>query len=72
MSGDDNEIEIKDIDYDINEREKARELGVELPDAPVTGLGNVEPEMDDEDIEEDEEDIIADNIDGEIDEGFEE
>jgi len=72
MSGDDNEIEIKDIDYEINEKEKARELGVELPDAPVTGLGNVEPEIDDEDIEEDEEDIIADDIDGEIDEGLEE
>jgi len=72
LSGNDNEIEIKDIDYEMNEKEKARELGVELPDAPVTGLGDVEPEIDDEEIEEDEEDILADDIDGEIEEGFEE
>ena len=38
LSGDDREIQIKDIDYDMNEKEKARELGMELPDAPVTGL----------------------------------
>jgi len=72
LSGDDNEIEIKDIDYDMNEKEKARELGVELPDAPVTGLGDAGPEFDEEDIEEDEEDITADTIEGEIEGSFEE
>jgi DNA-directed RNA polymerase subunit beta len=32
LSGDDQEIAIKDIDYEVNEKEKARELGLELPE----------------------------------------
>lgn len=35
LSEDNQEIAIKDYDYDANEREKARELGVELPDIAV-------------------------------------
>ncbi|MDD2585997.1 MAG: DNA-directed RNA polymerase subunit beta [Syntrophomonadaceae bacterium] len=35
LSGDDQEILIKDVDYDVNEKEKARELGVELPESTV-------------------------------------
>ncbi|MGI6433834.1 MAG: DNA-directed RNA polymerase subunit beta [Syntrophomonadaceae bacterium] len=35
LSEDDREITIKDIDYDVNEKEKARELGLELPESTV-------------------------------------
>ena len=31
LSNDDKEIQIRDVDYDLNEREKARELGVKFP-----------------------------------------
>lgn len=35
LSNDDQEITIKDIDYEVNEKEKARELGLELPQSTV-------------------------------------
>jgi DNA-directed RNA polymerase subunit beta len=35
LSGDDREIQIKDVDYEVNEKEKARELGLEIPESTV-------------------------------------
>ncbi|HWP98256.1 MAG TPA: DNA-directed RNA polymerase subunit beta [Syntrophomonadaceae bacterium] len=35
LSGDNREILIKDVDYEVNEKEKARELGLELPEATL-------------------------------------
>ena len=42
LSGDDHEIQIKDVDYALNEREKARELGMDLPEIPMAHDGEVE------------------------------
>jgi len=58
LSDEEKEVIIKDIDYDINEREKARELGLELP---ATALGNTSISHDD--IEEDEEQDELDDYD---------
>jgi DNA-directed RNA polymerase subunit beta len=35
------EIQIKNVDMDINEQDKARELGLEVPEVPVSAGGNV-------------------------------
>jgi DNA-directed RNA polymerase subunit beta len=64
LTGDDKEIQIKDIDLEISEKEKARELGVELPEvAAVSSYANIDGGHI-EDIEEDE-DIDDDEIFGE-------
>ncbi|MGI6452851.1 MAG: DNA-directed RNA polymerase subunit beta [Syntrophomonadaceae bacterium] len=64
LSGDESEITIKDIDYEVNEKEKARELGLELPETSMARTDNVqtetpgdeeEDEVMEEDIEDDEE-----------------
>ncbi|HZJ85019.1 MAG TPA: DNA-directed RNA polymerase subunit beta, partial [Syntrophomonadaceae bacterium] len=55
LSDNDEEVQIKDPDMEVNEREKARELGVELPEL----IGEPE-EVGSNDIEEDEDDDILD------------
>lgn len=52
LSGEDEEILIKDIDYDVNEKEKARELGLEIPETTVGRTDQTE-ELIEEDLEED-------------------
>ncbi|NLG33459.1 MAG: DNA-directed RNA polymerase subunit beta, partial [Syntrophomonadaceae bacterium] len=64
LSEDDSEIHIKDIDYEVNEKEKARELGVELPETTIGRPDNVNNELN-EDIDE-EEDIDFDESDEDI------
>jgi len=54
LSGDDHEIQIKDVDYALNEKEKARELGMELPEVPIARTADVNKSLDqDLDAEED-------------------
>ncbi len=52
LSGEDEEILIKDIDYEVNEKEKARELGLEIPETTVGRTDQTE-ELTDEDVEDD-------------------
>ncbi|MGS0765766.1 DNA-directed RNA polymerase subunit beta [Syntrophomonas curvata] len=63
LSGNDQEIQIKDIDYELNEKEKARELGVEIPETVVGGPDGIERLDDDDDAIDLEEDIDL-NVDG--------
>ncbi len=58
LSGNDQEIQIKDIDYELNEKEKARELGVEIPETVVGGPDGIERLDDDDDASD-----LDDNID---------
>ncbi|HHV17082.1 MAG TPA: DNA-directed RNA polymerase subunit beta, partial [Gelria sp.] len=46
LSSDDQEIQIRDVDYDLNEREKARELGVEIPETMVGGPDGIDAKDD--------------------------
>ncbi|MGI6413605.1 MAG: DNA-directed RNA polymerase subunit beta [Syntrophomonadaceae bacterium] len=64
LSEDDSEIHIKDMDYEVNEKEKARELGVELPETTIGRPDNVNNELN-EDIDE-EEDMDFDESDEDI------
>lgn len=41
LGADNTEIQIKDIDLEVNEQEKARELGMDLPELVVSAGGNV-------------------------------
>ncbi len=77
LSEDDQEITIKDIDYEVNEKEKARELGLELPESTVARsaqsgseyieVGTVEePDVDDSADHLDEELLSAEALDEEI------
>jgi len=52
LSNDDHEIQIKDVDYALNEREKAIELGMDLPEIPMVHDGEVEKVFE-EDFEQD-------------------
>jgi DNA-directed RNA polymerase subunit beta len=54
LSEEDEEIVIKDVDYEVNEKEKARELGLELPEAPLgsTGVEEINEADDMEDLDE--------------------
>jgi len=65
LSGNDQEIQIKDIDYELNEKEKARELGVDIPETVVggpDGYENIDDEADpDKDI-----DVNVDDIDDDL------
>ncbi|MGS0745425.1 DNA-directed RNA polymerase subunit beta [Syntrophomonas erecta subsp. sporosyntropha] len=56
LSGDDKEIQIKDADYEVNEKEKARELGLELPEAAVNqnNKAQAKKNKDNDDDDEDE------------------
>ncbi len=40
LGADNSEVQIQDIDLDISEKEKARELGVELPETSAINTGN--------------------------------
>lgn len=44
LSDEDEEIVIKDVDYEVNEKEKARELGLDIPEAPLGSAGVKEVE----------------------------
>jgi DNA-directed RNA polymerase subunit beta len=58
LSSDEKEVLIKDIDYEINEREKAKELGLDLPVTALGTTGVIDREVEeDEDQEEPEEDF---------------
>ncbi len=85
LSGDDREIQIKDIDYELNEKEKARELGVELPESRVATnaaqaqADDLEVEGEDPEIDEGEpeaadveEDIVEEELDTEVEEDLDE
>jgi len=48
LSDDDHEIQIKDVDFALNEREKAIELGMDLPDVPMAHDGEADKVLDDE------------------------
>jgi len=62
LGADNTEIQIKDIDLEVNEQEKARELGMDLPELAVSAGGNVAKALghqmssEDFDLSEDEED----------------
>ena len=58
LSDKDQEIQIKDVDYELNEKEKARELGVEIPETMVGGPDSIDGE--DEDLDLTEEDVVDD------------
>ncbi|CFX37312.1 DNA-directed RNA polymerase, beta subunit [Syntrophomonas zehnderi OL-4] len=76
LSGDDHEIQIKDMDYALNEKEKARELGVDLPEVSASRRGegskSYEKGIDqDEDPDDDDPDDIEDlgtHLEGDLDE----
>jgi len=53
LAGDNREIQIKDVDYGLNEKEKARELGVELPESRVA-TNAAQAQADDLEVEEEE------------------
>ena len=62
LSGNDQEIQIKDIDYELNEKEKARELGVDIPETMVGGPDSIDGEDDNLDIEEEDLDDDLDSL----------
>ncbi|MDD3894420.1 MAG: DNA-directed RNA polymerase subunit beta, partial [Syntrophomonadaceae bacterium] len=74
LSDEEKEVLIKDIDYEINEREKAKELGFDLPVTAIggTGIGDADIEEDEEQDELDDDfDIDADiDLDEDIDDEF--
>ena len=74
LSDEEKDVIIEDIDYDMNEQEKARELGLELPGMPL-GNNHISDDVTevDEEIEEedDEEQDVLDDYDVEADTGFE-
>ncbi|MGI5912493.1 MAG: DNA-directed RNA polymerase subunit beta [Syntrophomonadaceae bacterium] len=57
LSGNDHEVEIRDTDYELNEKEKARELGVDIPEALVGTPSETVSDLDDENSDDGEEDI---------------
>jgi DNA-directed RNA polymerase subunit beta len=48
LSEDDHEIQIKDVDFALNEREKAIELGMDLPNIPMAHEGEMDKTIDDD------------------------
>ncbi len=77
LSEDDQEITIKDIDYEVNEKEKARELGLELPETTVARSAQSgseyievdaagEPDADDSADQTDEDLLDPENLDEEV------
>ncbi len=56
LSGNDQEIQIRDVDYELNEKEKARELGVEIPETMVGGPDSIDGGDDNLDIKEEDQD----------------
>jgi len=73
LSDEEKDVIIEDIDYDMNEQEKARELGLELPGMPLGNnhISDDVTEVDEEIEEEDEEQDVLDDYDVEADAGFE-
>jgi DNA-directed RNA polymerase subunit beta len=58
LSEDDKEIQIKDADYEMNEKEKAKELGIELNDPAIIRNSDINKErMEAESSEEENEDL---------------
>lgn len=45
LSEDDKEIQIKDADYEMNEKEKAKELGIELNEPAIIRTPDINPEI---------------------------
>ncbi|MDR1159383.1 MAG: DNA-directed RNA polymerase subunit beta, partial [Syntrophomonadaceae bacterium] len=79
LSDDNLEIHIKDVDYEVNEKEKAKELGMDIPERTVNiadEYADNRPEIDIDDSEDDEGDAVtgedANNLDELIDDDFEE
>ncbi|HCF51157.1 MAG TPA: DNA-directed RNA polymerase subunit beta [Syntrophomonas sp.] len=68
LSEDDQEITIKDIDYEVNEKEKARELGLELPETTVARSAQSGSEYVDDAGAAEEADAMADESAGHLDE----
>lgn len=67
LSGHDQEIQIKDIDYELNEKEKARELGVEIPETVVGAPDGIESLDDDDAVDLDDDiDLNADEPDDDL------
>jgi DNA-directed RNA polymerase subunit beta len=62
LSDENREIVIKDIDYEVNEKEKAKELGLDLPEANLGG-SSVAEVMQDDDIDGDMDDLEIDTSD---------
>lgn len=61
LSEDDEEITIKDADLEVNEKEKARELGLDLAEAPANRTANRDDaDGEEEPLEEDDSDEILD------------
>ena len=56
LSGNDQEIQIRDVDYELNEKEKARELGVEIPETMVGGPDAIDGEVENLDLKEEDPD----------------
>ncbi|MGR6837419.1 DNA-directed RNA polymerase subunit beta [Syntrophomonas erecta] len=62
LSGDDKEIQIKDADYEVNEKEKARELGLELPEASVNQNNKVQAKKNKDNDDDDEDEKGPDDL----------
>ncbi|MDD2619200.1 MAG: DNA-directed RNA polymerase subunit beta [Syntrophomonadaceae bacterium] len=66
-SEDEREVMIKDVDYDVNEKEKARELGLDIPEGAVGRPREIDQELiKDAGFEDNEDDNldIVDDLDG--------
>jgi DNA-directed RNA polymerase subunit beta len=66
LSDENKEIVIKDVDYDVNEKEKAKELGLDLPEANLGG-SSVAEVMQDDDIDGDVDDLEIETSDADAD-----
>ncbi|QGU00770.1 DNA-directed RNA polymerase beta subunit [Candidatus Syntrophocurvum alkaliphilum] len=63
LAGDDQEIHIKDVDLEVDEKEKAKELGLELPDAiPQSNDDIKKMDTDEESLEDDDEEEGFDDV----------
>jgi DNA-directed RNA polymerase subunit beta len=51
LSEENREILIKDVDYEVNEREKARELGLELPEPTLARPDTLSDDVDEEEVD---------------------
>ncbi|MEN6390045.1 MAG: DNA-directed RNA polymerase subunit beta, partial [Syntrophomonas sp.] len=51
LSEENHEILIKDVDYEVNEREKARELGLELPEPTLARPDTLADDVDEEEVD---------------------
>lgn len=77
LSGSDEEIQIQDMDYEVNEKEKAKELGLEIPETAVgrgaqQGTTVIEEEYDPDEDEEADEPLDLDEVEPDLDEPMDE